>query len=372
MKGGKTKYKKTYNLKLEIYGGIFLLILNIFLVYKLLHSIDKLEIVTISQLFAIDNIEVVAILEIFSVEILVMIFSVIGIIIGRIKGEIKIARENKYIKNVNPYIYYRELPNDFGVGITSLLLDSTIENYKDVVAVILDLCAKKYLRLIKQDDKYIIDILKPVDGSLLSNEKYILSLITNNNIKNINYEEWYNYCMQDGVDLGLYSVRKTNNEPLYNERRLKRQKKIQILLSLTGGILISVLTFKGNYTRAAIYGIITFYLINLFIFSRNIGKIQKKARYNNMMENNFQKTEKGIEELHKLYSFKAFIKDFGNFVNKHPEEVVLWDRYLSYAQVFGLTKEIMNSGYKELIDNSAFQIDNIDNINFDNINIYLK
>lgn len=73
--------------------------------------------------------------------------------------------------------------------------------------------------------------------------------------------------------------------------------------------------------------------------------------------------------MQKLYSFKAFIKDFGHFVDKKPEEVILWDRYLSYAQVFGLTKEIMNSGYKQIIDNPSFHIDSIDNINLYNIEV---
>ena len=39
------------------------------------------------------------------------------------------------------------------------------------------------------------------------------------------------------------------------------------------------------------------------------------------------------------------------------------------AQVFGLTKDIMKTGYSKLIKNSSFQIDDINNINFDNIEI---
>ena len=51
--------------------------------------------------------------------------------------------------------------------------------------------------------------------------------------------------------------------------------------------------------------------------------------------------------------------------------MVLWDRYLSYAQVFGLTKELMDSGYKELVENASFIIDNIENINMQNIEVKL-
>ena len=147
-----------------------------------------------------------------------MFFGIIGTILGAIKGALQIAKENKYIKKTNPYIYYRELPNNFGIGVTSLLFDSTIENYKDIVAVILDLCAKKYLKLVKQNDKYSIEILKPIDDDLLSNERYILTLISENNIKNINlnsnkngafleliYNDKMYYVIQNGIytcDLG--------------------------------------------------------------------------------------------------------------------------------------------------------------------------
>ena len=54
---------------------------------------------------------------------------------------------------------------------------------------------------------------------------------------------------------------------------------------------------------------------------------------------------------------------------KCEDGLVLWDRYLSYAQVFGLTKEIMKTGYPKLVKNSSFQIDDINNITFDNIEI---
>ena len=329
----------------------------------------------------------------------------IGDIVGLAKAQVQISKENKYIKNTNPYIYYRYLPNNFGIGVTTLLFDSTIENYKDIVAVILDLCAKKYLSLIKQNDKYVVKVLKNIDDNLLSNEKYILTLIMNNNIKNIDYKEWYNYCVQDGVELGLYSKRKvnidTNNSP-YTMNILKKANKVQfvlcILISILGLIIIlsryyikgsldsplnhSVISFIGfiiiciflvSILTLITYGIlfIPFHIILLYVIIpfTHFEKVAENANYKTLIEGNLKKTKKGVEELHKLYSFKAFINDFGNFVDKKAEEVVLWDRYLSYAQVFGLTKEIMKSGYKELVNNSSFQIDDIDNINLENIEI---
>jgi uncharacterized membrane protein len=103
--------------------------------------------------------------------------------------------------------------------------------------------------------------------------------------------------------------------------------------------------------------------INLILISLQ----SLKGVYDSQMNNNMKRTKKGIEELQKLYSFKSFLNDFGNFADKKIDEIKIWDRYLSYAEVFGLTNVIMKTGYKELIDNNSFHIDNMDNISLDNI-----
>ena len=360
-----TKYKKTYNLIATILSILLIIIITIISVHSILNSQEILEII-LALLFLI-----------------ALVCTLIGAAIGIIKGKIKISKENKYIKDTNENIYFRELPNNFGIGVASLLIDSTIENYKDIVAIILDLCARKYLSLIRQNDKYIIKILKNINDELLSNEKYVLTLLKNNNIKNINYQEWFNYCMQDGIDLGLYYHKEIQitNESLLSPDKVKKRHIIQLSISIIIGIFIFLLLLEEDSLLKSLgYGvlciiltyvtlIIPFYFINIFTGIKNMGKEVKNINYKNIIENSLQKTQKGQEELQKLYSFKAFINDFGYFVDKQADEVVLWDRYLSYAQLFGLTKEIMKSGYKALIENSSFEIDNIDNINLTNIEI---
>ena len=98
----------------------------------------------------------------------------------------------------------------------------------------------------------------------------------------------------------------------------------------------------------------------------------RKISYNTRMSSYLKPTELGIEELHKLYSFASFINDFGEFASKNPEEIVLWDYYLSYAQVFGLADKILETGYYKLIKNSSFDIDNIDSIKLSNIDVIDK
>jgi len=360
----ETRYQKTGSVKLTIW---------MLLIYA--------AVMAILFICNLDNPIFLGILIVFNVFFVIYCIIVLS---GVVKGKRAISKENKYLKKINPYIYFRELPNFFGIGVTTLLMDSTIENYKDIVAVILDLCAKKYLNLEKQGDKYIIKVLKGIDDSLLSNEKYILSLVLNNDVKNISYKEWFNYCMQDGMNLGLYThtiqKNKIDKPFLSRQERIKKDRKIKLIMSLILPCLVFLFTFSSDIISAVFSSIVLFgvsFLILTIIFNIKFffsemfreAKYYKSQNYINQMNNNLTRTDKGVNELHKLYSFKAFIKDFGHFVDKKPEEVVLWDRYLSYAQVFGLTKEIMASGYKELIDNSSFHIDSIDNINLHNIEV---
>ena len=336
----------------------------------------------------------------WGIKYLVYAFWLLNILhlIGFLLAKFQVFRQKFWEHITNPYTYFRELPSDFGVGVTSILFDSTIENNKDIIAVLLDLCAKKYITLSKQNDKYIISVLKKPDTYLLYNERYILSSIINNNLKNLDYNVWYNHCLNDGINLNLFSYKKREN---YFERLFKISDKstfitifiiclsmgfiaaiLVVISSLTNTsditnwqpIIISLLKFTALFTF--ILYILTFiiYIVFrlIFEFITFIIRLYLNAissSYNKVLNNTLQKTTKGIREYQKLYSFRAFLKDFGNFADKYPEEIVLWDRYLSYAQVFGLTKEIMKTGYSKLVKNSSFQIDDINNITLDNIEI---
>ena len=156
------------------------------------YKIGEIIIILITIIFLLPVIELIIfkkILNDFSFDffiawsfIPIVIFG--GILIGILYGKIRVKKKEisieKEIKLNNPYNYYRELPNNFGIGISSILVNKTIENKKDIIACILDLCARKYLKLEKVDDRYMITILKNSTVNLLSNEAYILKHLMNN------------------------------------------------------------------------------------------------------------------------------------------------------------------------------------------------
>lgn len=64
-----------------------------------------------------------------------------------------------------------------------------------------------------------------------------------------------------------------------------------------------------------------------------------------------RKSEKGIEHYAKWKAFKKFLEDFGTFKTKELPEIILWERYLVYATIFGLADKVekaMNVKIKEI------------------------
>lgn len=63
---------------------------------------------------------------ILGVIVVTLVFVNISFLFGKIIAKINM----KKIEKQNKYLYYRELPNHFGIGINTLLIDSKIENGK--------------------------------------------------------------------------------------------------------------------------------------------------------------------------------------------------------------------------------------------------
>lgn len=339
------------------------------------------------------------------VPIIIFGILLISILYGKIRVKKKEILIEKEIKLDNPYIYYRELPNNFGIGISSILVNKTIENEKDIIACILDLCARKYLKLEKVNDKYIITILKNSTINLFSNETYILKHLMNNTVQQINYQEWHQLCVENGKQLGLFEDVKEVNlseskqkeivEEYYktNEKQIKKMTSFFLLIGIILGSLVFISpnisniianflgVYYNNSTKLKIIffvGIIfiTFMLLTtIYGIIRTIyfvGKTSYQSRdmiYQNTLTAKIIHTLKGQDAAKKLFSFKSFLKVFGLFAKKNPEEIILWDEYLSFAIMFDLTDEILKTGYKQLIENSSFRIDNIGNINLHNMKV---
>lgn len=314
----------------------------------------------------------------------------IGILLGKIRAKHKILQEDLNVRLTNPYQYYKELPNNYGIGIATLLNDSTIENEKDIIAALLDLCAKGYLHLSKHSDHYVIRLLPTAKPTTLTNEAYLLDLIRSGNLTQIDYHRWYQLCANDGIALNLFYPTKlpslfanihTTSEKLHKITKSQESKfPSKFWLFFTGFFIVTViLAIQINseilnnilatvFLSALVLGFVIA-LIKILTITLIFFRSASQNNYDSTLKKRLRRTPKGDAELQKLLSFKAFLAQFSTFVDKNPEAVIIWDRYLSYAQVFGLADQLQKSGYQELITNAAFKIDNIDQISLQNLSI---
>ena len=74
----------------------------------------------------------------------------------------------------------------------------------------------------------------------------------------------------------------------------------------------------------------------------------------------FKRTKKGNDDYTKWKAFKKFLNDFGTFDTKELPEIILWERYMVYATIFGLAEKVskvMNVKIKE-IEESGISVTN--------------
>lgn len=69
------------------------------------------------------------------------------------------------------------------------------------------------------------------------------------------------------------------------------------------------------------------------------------------------------EEAIKLSGLKKYLKEFSRIKEKEPIEVMLWQEYLIFAQIFGIAKEVskqFKNLYPEVFENTNYNIDYFD------------
>ena len=76
------------------------------------------------------------------------------------------------------------------------------------------------------------------------------------------------------------------------------------------------------------------------------------------------------EEAVKLAGLKKYLKEFSLIKEKEPIEVMLWEEYLIFAQIFGIAKEVakqFKNLYPELIENNNYGFDYVNIMWIDSI-----
>ena len=252
----------------------------------------------------------------------------------------------KYDKERTPKFnleYNREFIDDYNVEVIDYLMNSNITP-NAMSASIMNLIYKKNIKaekileekdgykftLLNRDnlnetENYLVDFLFDRVGT--NNEfttsklkKYAKSTQTCDNFMS-SYTKWKNKVLEDGKNQGFYD--NLSGKFVY-------------------GFIMLLVAFMIYFMGVVVFNV-EFFLIHTLIFAAiifivYIGTIKRKS-------------EKGIEDYTKWKAFKKFLNDFGTFDTKELPEIILWERYLVYATIFGLADKVekaMNVKIKEL------------------------
>lgn len=134
------------------------------------------------------------------------------------------------------------------------------------------------------------------------------------------YTNWKNSVLQDGV-----------SQKFFETSKVPKLIGTGILL-LAIILLFLIIQFETDYipSYVAIMLAVIFFIISLVVY---------------------KKTIRGSEHYTRWKAFRNFLDDFGAFELKELPEIILWERYLVYATIFGLADKVeksMNVRIKEM------------------------
>ena len=263
------------------------------------------------------------------------------------KKTIKYYKKIKELKKYEPTTkleYYRDLPDENSTpGEAIKILDIDIDSFtptnfgKVFSATILDLSLKKYLE-IKQEknkkgkDTVNIYVLKQVSDGLKPSEARIMTFMIDatKGKESISLKELEKYIEKhptktENLLKGTYDA--ANNQLINEEiidselqNEYKKYKEIQICY------IIAV--FFLFFTLIA-------FIIPAIIFVIDAimcGKIAKKI---NVL------TQKGVDLQEQWKGLKKYMEDFSMLDKREVPELIIWEKYLVYATVFGIADKVI-------------------------------
>lgn len=245
--------------------------------------------------------------------------------------------------------YYRDFPNTYGPEIVEYLTSKSVTS-NSFSASLLNLIYKKNIGYEVIDKKnYKLKVVsrdnltdsesKLIDCIFGSKEEITLKELKKNAKNDYNsfrtkYDAWNRSVIKDGESKNFFE---------------KSSKGLYILYSLLPIILV-FMSYYFEYINSFLILIVFTFMVISFVYYVAASK----------------RTKEGNEDYSKWIGLKNYMKDFGRMHEKELPEIILWEKYLVYATIFGLAKKLakdMEIKVKEFSD-----IDSTDIIRFNMIN----
>lgn len=239
--------------------------------------------------------------------------------------------------------YNREFIDDYDVPVVDYLMNKKITS-NSMSASIMNLIYKKNISVVEIEDgknKKNYDFYLENMDNINENERILIEFLfdkvgkgrlNSDNKKAFSTIELKKYA--DGTktcDVFISSYTKWKNSVLNagKKENFYVKSKVPVIIGvvvtfITSLIFISAINYEVDFIPAYFIGLIGFVLL---IYTLVVDK----------------KTERGVEHYVRWKAFKNFLNDFGTFELKELPEIILWERYLVYATVFGLASKVSKS-----------------------------
>lgn len=243
--------------------------------------------------------------------------------------------------------YNREFINDYDVTNIEYLFDKKITE-KAFSTSILNLIYKKNIK-IEQIDKKDYKLIKVNTDNVSESEEYLMKMIFDNigNKEYVLLSQIKKYAKEIHGTTSEFLTSFTTWQNKVTSESIKNNfyesntkiKVLGVLFSLVGYLVFYVM---GRFNGFNLFSIIIFicalvFMIYVLIFNK--------------------RTKRGAEDYQKWKAFKRFLEDFGRFDEKELPEIVLWERYLVYANIFGIADKVgktMKIKFNEINTNNQY------------------
>ncbi len=243
--------------------------------------------------------------------------------------------------------YNREFINDYDVTNIEYLFDKKITE-KAFSTSILNLIYKKNIK-IEQIDKKDYKLIKVNTDNVSESEEYLMKMIFDNigNKEYVLLSQIKKYAKEVHGTTSEFLTSFTTWQNKVTSESIKNNfyesntkiKVLGVLFSLVGYLVFYVMVrFNGfNLFSIIIFICALVFMIYVLIFNK--------------------RTKRGAEDYQKWKAFKRFLEDFGRFDEKELPEIVLWERYLVYANIFGIADKVgktMKIKFNEINTNNQY------------------
>ncbi len=277
--------------------------------------------------------------------------TIIGYIVIRVGIDIYNKIKVKLARDVG--IYVRDIEVEYSPAVLSYLQNQKIEKKKDLVACILNLCAKGFLKIEKKKEYHyeLIALRNQDNETLKKDEKYLYDKICKK--EKINMNTWIRYVIEE-----------------FESYHFIKETKIRlstVFLFLYIGILIIGAIYAAisgnNQISDEMFNMIFvpfFVAFELTILEPLIREVLRYLRKGEYLDGTY--TIKGAKEMKQWDKYKKFLEDYTLLKDKPLESVTVLENHLAYATVLNVNTSYTKSFIEQLEVTYKINLDYINNM----------